>query len=384
MPRRPDHPGSIRQRGDTFQVRLSVRGSRHVFTVDGTRKDAENFARRKYAELERWARRGPAAANQLLFSDLLKRFREDELPTLSAGSQKSYGGSLDVLEMYFVDQVGDPVLELVGRADVKAFMAWRRSYSPRKGLKRVSGHTVARDLRVLHRLFNYALDLEILEANPAARVPAPKADPRQPVILTADQYDKLLEAAGPERPMLRLYLLVLGETGARAESEALRLRWEDVDLAEGFIQIRSGRHGHRTKSGKSRWVPMTPRLRDAMRDHFAAYRFATYRGKPSPWVFHHLRTRRKHKAGERIRSLRATFEAAKKRAKLPTDLRQHDLRHRRVTTWLAEGKNPVHVKEALGHSTLQVTMGYTHLAREHLRALVDDGVDRADLEDLGT
>ncbi len=31
----------------------------------------------------------------------------------------------------------------------------------------------------------------------------------------------------------------------------------------------------------------------------------------------------------------------------------------RVTTWLAEGKNPVHVKEALGHADLATTMGCT-------------------------
>jgi len=51
----------------------------------------------------------------------------------------------------------------------------------------------------------------------------------------------------------------------------------------------------------------------------------------------------------------------------PLDFNQHDLRHRRVTTWLAEGKNPVHVKEAMGHADLATTMGYTHLAKEHLR-----------------
>jgi integrase len=28
------------------------------------------------------------------------------------------------------------------------------------------------------------------------------------------------------------------------------------------------------------------------------------------------------------------------------------------------------VKEALGHADLRTTMGYTHLAKEHLRALV--------------
>jgi integrase/recombinase XerD len=132
-----------------------------------------------------------------------------------------------------------------------------------------------------------------------------------------------------------------------------------------------GRDGHRTKGGKSRFVPMTPRLVAAMREHFAAYRFAAYGDERTPWVFHHNRTRRHYRAGTRIGTLHVSFLGAAARAKLPPGLRQHDLRHRRVTTWLAEGKNPVLVKEAMGHADLRTTMGYTHLVKEHLRALVE-------------
>jgi site-specific recombinase XerD len=34
--------------------------------------------------------------------------------------------------------------------------------------------------------------------------------------------------------------------------------------------------------------------------------------------------------------------------------------------WLADGRDVVHVKEAVGHADLRTTMGYTYLAREHL------------------
>ena len=60
------------------------------------------------------------------------------------------------------------------------------------------------------------------------------------------------------------------------------------------------------------------------------------------------------------------------RAELPEGFRQHDLRHRRVTTWLAAEKNPVHVKEAVGHADLATTMMYTHLSKVHLKSLIDD------------
>src|SRR5689334_18976210 len=71
-----------------------------------------------------------------------------------------------------------------------------------------------------------------------------------------------------------------------------------------------------------------------------------------------------------ITSMRHSFENAVARAKLPRGFRQHDLRHRRVTTWLAEGQSAVLVKEAMGHSDLRTTMGYTHLVRSNLKALV--------------
>ena len=86
---------------------------------------------------------------------------------------------------------------------------------------------------------------------------------------------------------------------------------------DGELWIASGRDGHRTKSGKGRWGPRTPRLRQAMREHFARFRFATYDGQCAPWVFHHVTTRRQAKAGQRIGVLRRAFENGAERAKLP-------------------------------------------------------------------
>src|SRR5690606_23639056 len=105
---------------------------------------------------------------------------------------------------------------------------------------------------------------------------------------------------------------------------------------------------HETKDREGRWVPMSRRLQEAFREHFARYRFATYDGRRPEWVFHHTTTRRHHRAGDRITSMRRAFKAAARRAGLPPRFGQHDLRHWRITAWLAQGQNPVHVKEAVG------------------------------------
>lgn len=80
-------------------------------------------------------------------------------------------------------------------------------------------------------------------------------------------------------------------------------------------------------------------------------------------------------------SVRRALVNAATRAGLPAGLHQHDLRHRRVTTWLAAGANAVHIKGAVGHADLRTTMGYTHLAREHLRCLTAEA-GREALRDL--
>lgn len=68
----------------------------------------------------------------------------------------------------------------------------------------------------------------------------------------------------------------------------------------------------------------------------------------------------------------------------PGELSENHLRHRRVTTWLADGKSAALVREAKGHADLRTTLGYSHLAKEHLRALVEEESSRGQLRELGS
>jgi integrase len=113
-------------------------------------------------------------------------------------------------------------------------------------------------------------------------------------------------------------------------------------------------------------------LRTVLLKHIENYKDAEYPkiGKSS-FVFHHTVSAAHFHAGERIGSLYDGFKAAVRRAKLPKNLRQHDLRHTRCTNWLAEGKSPVHVQKAMGHARIETTMGYYKFLPDHLNHLVD-------------
>ncbi|MCH7473466.1 MAG: tyrosine-type recombinase/integrase [Gemmatimonadetes bacterium] len=74
------------------------------------------------------------------------------------------------------------------------------------------------------------------------------------------------------------------------------------------------------------------------------------------------------------------FKKAAKAAGLER-LRPHDLRHAFVTRKLAEGVPVQLVSKYVGHADLATTMGYTHLAREHFKAVVQGPNVRGEHQD---
>lgn len=375
MARPNDHPGSIDQLpSGNYRIRLSVDGERHNKVVDvDTYSEAADEANDWHQELRERARYGIPTGK--CFSDLRKRYENKILPGLTEGTRSSYQDCLKPLETYFEGVQDDPELAKVRASDINDYMAWRRDHGP-NGEERetsLSEATVAKDRRMLRRLFEFAERWEWRAGNPVKNTDAPQGDGREPVILSDNQYEELIEEAENARPMLGAYVVLLGEAGLRPKSEALWIRWEDVDLEDGFIWVSNAHEHHRTKTGQGRWVPLTPRLRDRLRQHAADYRMQMYDGERSPWLFHNTGSWGGVTPGSRRRDFRGPFNDAADDAGLPERFVRYDLRHRRATTWLAEGKSPAKVQEAMGHSTIDVTIdNYTHLVRDHLTSLVED------------
>ena len=53
-----------------------------------------------------------------------------------------------------------------------------------------------------------------------------------------------------------------------------------------------------------------------------------------------------------------------------TDLRFHDLRHTCASNLVMRGADLVTVQRILGHKTLEMTMCYSHVRDDHMRAVI--------------
>src|SRR6266700_373779 len=95
--------------------------------------------------------------------------------------------------------------------------------------------TVKHIHRVLHRALHDALRWQLIARNVCDAVDAPRVPRKEMRALSGDQAQQFLEAAQGD-PLEALYVLAL-TTGMR-QGELLGLRWEDLDLALGTLQVR--------------------------------------------------------------------------------------------------------------------------------------------------
>lgn len=241
----------------------------------------------------------------------------------------------------------------------------------------------ARTVKYVHSTLRAALEdavrEEILERNVAKLVQVPSPAKSERVPLTVDEVRTFLKASRNDRlyPMFVVFALL----GMR-RSEVLGLQWADVDLAEGFLQVRRGLQridGELTvlptKTARSRRTIPLPRLvQSVLAEHHERQelerRKLAERWPNSGFVF-------TTPIGTPIdpRNCTRVVQNACKGAGVRV-VRLHDFRHGCVSVLLGLGVPPRTAMDIVGHSTIEMTMNvYGHVTlddkREALNRLGD-------------
>lgn len=241
------------------------------------------------------------------------------------------------------------MLEGLKRSEISGFIAKRKDEG-------VSNSTINRELDILSAAINYARKRwEWDIPNPVSGMSLREPEGRVRYISRAEA-DLLIREAeiDPKSMHLADFIRLALNTGCR-KSEMLTLSWDRVDLKQNRILL----EGKNTKSGKRRMIPINDEARQALLERA---RFCSEHCPDSPWVF-------AHKNGDRVKYMQKGFQAACRRAGIK-DFTVHDLRHT-CASWLVSAGVPLpEVRDLLGHSTIEMTERYAHLAPENLKTAV--------------
>ncbi len=206
-------------------------------------------------------------------------------------------------------------------------------------------------LRVLSSMFEAAGDWGLLpEGTNPCRGVVKYPLRRRERFLTEAEFERLglaldaLETEGGASAYAVAAIRLLMLTGCR-KSEVLGLRWEDVALGESELRLADSKTGARV-------VSLPPAA--------AGLLAALPRLPGNPWVFPG------RKPGARLSGLDHVWRKVLVRAGLD-DVRIHDLRHSYASRALALGEGLSVIAKLLGHSHIQTTARYAHLARDTVR-----------------
>jgi integrase len=213
-------------------------------------------------------------------------------------------------------------------ADIESYKLERRT--------KVTGSTVNRELAMLKHMFNLAIDWDHFQAvNPVRRVKFFREFTLNPRVLSPEEEKNLIRNAPPYMQDLIVFGL---HTGLRS-GEIFALRWSDVDMEKSILTILA------QKTGKTRVVPLNTRGMKVLG--------AWEMNRKNDFVFYN------HETGRRFVDLKAGFAIACKKAQIE-GVSWHTLRHTFASRLIARGVDIVTVQQLLGHSTIAVTMRYTH------------------------
>src|SRR5271170_5795927 len=186
-----------------------------------------------------------------------------------------------------------------------------------------------------------------------ADTPYPKGAHRLPAILSQEEVARLIQAAGTS--FHRTLLMTLYATGVR-RAELTHLKVSDIDSQRMVIHVQGG------KGRKDRDVMLSPKLLEALREHWRSLR-----RKPTTWLFPGNRWHTAdHPIDTKVVWL-ASKEAAE-RAGIRKEVHPHTLRHCFATHLLEAGADLRTIQVLLGHRDLEETTIYLHLSARHLSA----------------
>lgn len=358
--------GSLRQRGDAWQVRVftgrdPVTGRKRwtAKTVHGGKRVAQRELANLIAEVDR----GLATGTDATVNDLIDRWLELASPEWSPSTLVQTNSAI---RTHITPLLGPIKLKKLRAADLDRFYAELRK-RPGRRTPTLAPATIRRVYVIIHAALEQAVKWGWIPVNPADASSPPKTRQTEMALPSPERVARLLSLVEEEDPEFFTYLRVAVNSGAR-RSQVCGLQWADIDMSNGAVKfaraVVDGPDGiavKGTKTDRIYRVTLDAGTLDALAHHRKlmeeraevcgaelapkAYVFSYEVDGSAPW-----------------RPDGVTSRWIKWRAKSGLDdIRLHDLRHFMATTMLTAGVPVSVVADRLGHARPATTLNvYRH------------------------
>ena len=336
------------RRNYMIQYRVGTRTRRMTLGPHGilTAEQARTMAMTELARVRQGA--DPAADRQarreaITVRELAERFDKEHIALrIKSSTAKEYRRNLD---RFILPALGRLRVEEVTRADIAKF---------HHDLRHIP-YQANRCIEVVSKMFNLAemWGLRADGTNPRKHIKKYPEEKRERFLSAAEmrrtgEVLAEMEIENIELPSAIAAARLLMLTGCRL-NEIMTLKWAYVDTEAPALRLPDSKTG-------AKIVHLGKAALDVLR--------AIHRIDGNPWVITGAKT------GARLADLQPFWQRVRARAGIK-DVRIHDLRHTFASVAVASGQGLPMIGKLLGHTQVQTTARYAHLAADPVRAAAD-------------
>lgn len=237
--------------------------------------------------------------------------------------------------------------------------------------RQIGKRSIKRKMSSLKSFYAWMYLQKKVDSDPFEYVHSPKATHALPDFFSEKEIDSLLTANEKRTDKLKdrdqALLMLMFASGLRA-SEVVNLTFNQVDFDNRIMKV-SG------KGNKDRLVPFTNSAKEAMLNYINGLRKDLLK-EDTKYIFLNSKGNKMT-----VRGLEYILDEIEAKTGLYGKIHPHMLRHSFATKMLNRGADLRTIQELLGHSSIETTSIYTHVAYENMKETYEKTFPRAKKED---
>lgn len=237
--------------------------------------------------------------------------------------------------------------------------------------RQIGKRSIKRKMSSLKSFYAWMYLQKKVDSDPFEYVRSPKATHALPDFFSEKEIDSLLAANEKRTDKLKdrdqALLMLMFASGLRA-SEVVNLTFNQVDFDNRIMKV-SG------KGNKDRLVPFTNAAKEAMLNYINGLRKDLLK-EDTKYIFLNSQGNKMT-----VRGLEYILDEIEAKTGLYGKIHPHMLRHSFATKMLNRGADLRTIQELLGHSSIETTSIYTHVAYENMKETYEKTFPRAKKED---
>lgn len=208
----------------------------------------------------------------------------------------------------------------------------------------------------LKLFFQYLQDIEQIEMNPMANLNYTRDFKRtRENLLTSEDIEKLYGECSTSKQ--KAMLGIIYGCGLRRQ-EAVKLNAKDIHFKTAMLYVREG------KGGRKRMIPLSKTVLNDFKDYYFNERPNEINNRSKDieaFMFNNHGTRMQGESyNNEIKKIIA-------KARLDKQITLHHFRHAIATHLIESGMKTEHVKDFLGHMSIETTQTYTHITTNEMK-----------------